>query len=73
MSDWIDINDRLPENNGRYLCWISHKQSMIETQQPKVKLLRDGIFGCRVIGGYRECVTHWMLLPEPPKGVSNTP
>ena len=57
QSEWISVEDRLPERNGRY---ITHCK--IEGQS-----LVCVLYYCKV-GGFNEgTVTHWMPLPEPPK------
>jgi len=56
---WISVKDRLPEEDGKYLCvW----QGMsIETG-----LFINGHF--RLYGEIKDkLVTHWMPMPEPPK------
>lgn len=70
MSEWISVDERLPEDSREVLCWY---------------LNTEGRY-CYVIGSYsrrlfegwetdidnNECyyspvkVTHWMPLPEPP-------
>lgn len=56
-QEWISIEDRLPERNGRYLTHCN-----IENQS-----LVCVLYYCK-IGGFNEgTVTHWMPLPEPPK------
>ncbi len=58
MSEWISAKDRLPESEGDYLCAFD-----------------DGFIAT---ASWIDCdwelwadsgeVTHWMPLPEPPKG-----
>lgn len=57
QSEWISVDKRLPERNGRYLthCKIEN-QSLVCI-----------LYYCK-IGGFNEgTVTHWMPLPEAPK------
>ena len=57
-SEWISVEDRLPERNGRYLthCNIEGQSLVCILYYSKV-------------GGFNEgAVTHWMPLPEAPKG-----
>lgn len=57
QSEWISVEERLPERNGRYLTHCD-----IEGQS-----LVCILHYCKV-GGFNEgTVTHWMPLPEPPK------
>ena len=56
-QEWISVDKRLPERNGRYLTHCN-----IEGQS-----LVCILYYCKV-GGFNEgTVTHWMPLPEPPK------
>ena len=52
---WISVKDRLPEECGLYICFF---------QSPYANdcWLRFGAVPPHVI------VTHWMPLPQPPKG-----
>jgi hypothetical protein len=66
MAEWISVNDKLPERQGRYL---THS---IIAGQSLVAILWYEKYG----SGFDEEVTHWMCLPEPPrtpkeKGVDN--
>ena len=65
MNDWISVKDRLPKNNERILAWC------------KDYCIHDVVWdwpGCswfdEVTGvEHKELfVTHWMPLPELPKG-----
>ena len=56
-AEWISVDERLPERNGRYLTHCK-----IEGQS-----LVCILYYCNV-GGFNEgTATHWMPLPEPPK------
>lgn len=62
MSEWISVKDRLPEENGRYLCiWEDCDKKNIDCVN-----FRDGFFPWEELLGER-LITHWMPLPEPPK------
>ena len=66
MSEWIDVNERLPENNLNQVLVIVQD----EGYEPYVTIryYQEGMF--LAAGVFREeGVTHWMPLPEPPKGV----
>lgn len=57
-SQWISIEDRLPENDDWVLVWI-------ETEHyAKISYYRPNIGGW---GGKNYNVAHWMPLPQPPK------
>lgn len=63
---WISVKDRLPEIDGDYLCYVKNDVPYISNVQ--VIEYVEGIgFSWE---GYEpdEDVTHWMPLPEPPKG-----
>lgn len=67
-EDWIDVNDRLPEEGGRYWCYVEHQGDLGISHfqwncyySPNLhrfsdRTLTDG-----------EQVTHWRELPPPPK------
>ena len=68
---WISVKDRLPDKNGEYLCrWINKSVSDAEYEST------FGSFGYWFDfweDEYKdwisyEGITHWMPLPEPPKG-----
>lgn len=60
-NEWISVDDRLPKNDNRVLVY------MHENQLSYARMDTD-----RVVKGewvrWGKSVTHWMPLPEPPKG-----
>lgn len=63
---WIDINERQPERHARVLCYYKY-----EPDSPDV-VCENTYYG-RKADGYlwmsdSSKVTHWMPLPELPKG-----
>ena len=71
VQQWIPVTERLPEKNGEYLCrWINKSVSDAEYESTY------GSFGYWFDfweDEYKEWIsyegiTHWMPLPEPPKG-----
>ena len=61
MSGWISVKDRLPDLNLEVLVSIKLPSRY------KVSTSYNSTLGgwqC----GYGEYITHWMPLPEPPKG-----
>ena len=59
-SEWISVEERLPDGNGRFLT-VDKKGDMMVCYWEK----RFGWFAsvCN-----KNAITHWMPLPEPPKG-----
>lgn len=82
MPEWISVKDRLPNKDGKYLCcwdFNGHKSiaiygfaknlSKVDKYDFKGKK-HKGWFDYDSEWGYGEMsgVTHWMPLPELPKG-----
>lgn len=66
VNDWINVDDRLPEKDGRYLVYTS----CIANYRP----LKDNVFVARLVnrnwvfeGWEFNRVTHWQPLPKPPR------
>ena len=58
VQEWISVNDRLPEQGEEAICIAADGDMMIG------KYTEWGwMFPC-----YFEDLTHWMPIPEPPKG-----
>lgn len=67
-EDWIDVNDSLPEESGRYWCYVESLTDLgfsyfqwncdynSQLKRFSDMTLKNG-----------ERVTHWRKLPEPPK------
>ncbi len=64
MSEWISVKERLPKEEGAYLTW--------DDEDPAIWGFYEGKW-CHP-ASYSpldpDCsvVTHWMPLPDPPKG-----
>ena len=59
---WINVKDRLPEKTGDYLIFNTDGAVWIYWYDEEYKEWYDD-------NGYQtESVTHWMPLPESPKG-----
>lgn len=56
-SQWIPVEDGLPNEKGTYLFHFDDGQTRVEGYFPELHLSK--------------CVTHWMPLPQPPKKMSN--
>ena len=65
VQEWISVKDRLPEEGDRYLCRV---KSFAFPGSFYQSLLRYDKYGFQDGGVYEEGVTHWMPLPQPPKG-----
>ena len=65
-QEWISVEDRLPSKSGYYLiCQKSSRwcDEVIQTARWNEKKFRGAQAGC-----FMEHVTHWMPLPDAPKG-----
>jgi hypothetical protein len=67
-EDWIDVNERLPEEGGRYWCYVQHLTDLGFSYfqwncdyNPQMCRFSD----MTLTKG--EIITHWRYLPEPPK------
>lgn len=76
--EWISVKDRLPEENVVVLIFDTHLAILDKHFNEKYKVKRNpgirlGIMyskeeGLRIEGSNGKCdITHWQLLPEPPK------
>lgn len=65
---WIPVEERLPEKSGKYLCFVSDCDYFsvlpYSRENKKFNAFDEGY------AEYAIDVTHWMPLPEPPKGVT---
>lgn len=66
MQKWIDVNERLPEEDVRVLVAITD-ENYKHVKKYVPKLDTDRRFDGRWVR-WGEHITHWMPLPEPPKG-----
>lgn len=64
--EWISVEDRLPEENGRYLACIkiTHQLFGDLTTVAIIEYSKNHGFNLYSV---TETVTHWMPPPEPPK------
>lgn len=67
MSEWISVNDRLPEKKGRYAVCVLRGSFSPVTKcanfDPKARPNWD-------MGGIAvKALTHWMVLPDPPESL----
>lgn len=63
-SGWIPCSERMPKEDGEYLCVSNH--------EIKILPYRNGYFYAICFDAVLRCcnssVTHWMPLPDSPKG-----
>ena len=75
MSDWISVDDRLPEEVVPVLA----AYRMIPNRSPynfdvfSIRKSRWMLGGVRMCSVYGDQVTHWMPLPPPEEEVEPTP
>ena len=60
-SNWIPVDERLPEEDIRVLVWVG------ENNQYFPNIDTDRLHEAMWVR-WNEHITHWMPLPEPPKG-----
>ena len=62
IREWLDYTETSPRRDGRYQIFISGEQLTAEYKHPfGFACPQDG---CAFI---QELISHWALLPEPPK------
>ena len=62
---WIPVTERLPEEDGYYLCNVRSFAFRGSFYAAMLKYDKGGFIEGHI---YTDDVTHWMPLPEPPKG-----
>ena len=65
-QEWISVKDRLPEAGGYVVCIA--KRSPFSRFMPMVARIEKNGWVNPITEQYILEVTHWMPLPEPPKG-----
>jgi hypothetical protein len=63
-QEWISVENRLPEESGKYLVCIK-SGNVYQTKFYSYPKDKGGHWGQKDKG---RSITHWMPLPEPPKG-----
>ena len=63
-QEWISVEERLPAEDVRVLVWLRKDHKTTYTRIDTDRRL-NGVW----VRWY-ESVTHWMPLPEPPKGAT---
>ena len=75
IQQWISVEKRLPERGVKVLCYMNFLKSE-ETKEWGVCVTENTYNGMFIGSGFRKAVwewqsdfvTHWMPLPQPPKG-----
>lgn len=67
---WVSVEDRLPEERGRYLCWFGKNVFCVGADIATYLPEWHG-FGRLETDTVLQNITHWMPLPEPPEEVGN--
>ena len=65
VQEWISVEDRLPEEDGYYLCCI---KSSLFPDRIYIDILECDKSSFEEGHIYTDTVTHWMSLPALPKG-----
>ena len=65
VQEWISVEDRLPEDESDVLAYLSIGE---EGRIYPANYAKGVWFDCIFNAPVTESTTHWMPLPEPPKG-----
>ena len=63
VQEWISVDDRLPEDGDIVLCYMEFGEQRIARWDES-----ENCWAGQLIDYHKEQVTHWMPLPQPPKG-----
>ena len=66
VQEWISVKDRLPEAGGYAVCIA--KRNPFSRFMPMVAIIKKNGWVNPITEQYISEVTHWMPLPDPPKG-----
>ena len=66
VHEWISVNDRLPGNGGYVVCIA--KRNPFSRFMPMVARIEKNGWVNPITEQYISEVTHWMPIPQPPKG-----
>jgi hypothetical protein len=68
-TEWISVDESLPEESGVYVAYTDNGNSTTLDYSAKHKLFNSfDSYSRDVAEGFAIPVTHWMPLPESPKG-----
>jgi hypothetical protein len=65
-NKWISMEDRLPEENGRYLCYVKEQNDLGISYYQWNCAYTEGVGFIKPNHNTIE-ITHWQPLPTPPK------
>ncbi|WZU07652.1 DUF551 domain-containing protein [Klebsiella aerogenes] len=68
LAGWIPVSERLPEEGGRYWCYVEEQNSLGKSHYQWNCSWNGEIWGGAMMYGR---VTHWMPLPAAPQEVKN--
>ena len=63
VSGWIPVSERLPEEGGRYWCYVEEQNSLGKSHYQWNCSWNEGAWSDKALTGR---VTHWMPLPAAP-------
>ena len=66
VQEWISVTDRLPEVGGYVVCIA--KRNPFSRFMPMVARIEKNGWVNPITEQYISEVTHWMQMPQPPKG-----
>ena len=66
VQEWISVNDRLPEAGGYVVCIA--KRNPFSRFMPMVARIEKNGWVNPITEQYISEVTHWIQMPNPPKG-----
>ena len=66
VQEWISVDDRLPEAGGYVVCIA--KRNPFSRFMPMIARIEKNGWVNPMTEQYISEVTHWMKMPEPPKG-----
>ena len=66
VQEWISVDERMPEDGGYVVCIA--KRNPFSRFMPMVARIEKNGWANPITEQYISEVTHWMPLPEPPKG-----
>ncbi len=65
-SDWINVNNKLPKKNGRYLVFDKNDGVMIRHYNKNRRIWEADTYSDERYSDW-DIITHWTFLPEGPR------